>query len=195
MPSWVDNSGSINRRIVIFEFPIRVHDGDMELGRKIDAEMPRLLRKCNRAYLQAVARHARDNLWKHLPEPFHTAKEEFTESVNSIVHFLRSGQLEFGADHHMPFEHFASAYEAYVSSMGLTRMRLTGDKVSQPLLEAKCRIVKNQTMRYPRGTGNGVVTGRFVVGCDLADRPDARPAFGFGGGGGCGGSDPLFLGD
>jgi phage/plasmid-associated DNA primase len=56
VPSWVDNSGSINRRIVLFEFPKRVHDGDMELGRKIDREMPAILRKCNKAYLEAVHR-------------------------------------------------------------------------------------------------------------------------------------------
>ena len=153
--------------------------------------MPRLLRKCNRAYLEAVRKHARDNIWKHLPEPFHAAKEEFTESVNSVVHFLRSGQLEFGAELYMPFEHFAAAYEAYVSSMALTRMRLAGDKISQPLLEARCRIAKNQTMKYPRGAGgSGVMTGRFLVGCDLADHNG-------GGGGGRlpGGGDPLFLGD
>lgn len=168
VPGWVDNSGSINRRIVIFEFPRRVHDGDMELGRKLDREMPAIILKVNRAYLQAVARHARDNIWKHLPAAFHAAKEEFTESVNSIVHFLRSGQLEFGAGLYMPFEHFSAAYEAYVSSMGLTRMKLTGDKIAHPLLEAHCKVVKNQTMKYPRG-GSSVTTGRFIVGCDHAD--------------------------
>ena len=47
----------------------------MELGRKIDREMPALLRKCNRAYLEAVRLYARDNLWKHLPAAFHAAKE------------------------------------------------------------------------------------------------------------------------
>jgi hypothetical protein len=120
-------------------------------------------------------RYARDNIWKHLPAPFHAAKEEFTESVNSIVHFLRSGQLQFAPTAYMPFEHFASAYEQYVSSMGLARMRLAGDKISQPLLEAGCRVAKNQTMRYPRG-GSGVMTGRVVVGCDVAVAPrDASP--------------------
>ena len=150
----------------------------MELGRKIDREMPALLRKCNRAYLEAVRLYARDNLWKHLPAAFHAAKEEFTESVNSIVHFLRSGQLQFSPAAYMPFEHFAAAYESYASSMGLQRMRLAGDKVSQPLLEAGCRVAKNQTMRYPRG-GSGVLTGRFVVGCDMV----APASSGFGRGG------------
>ena len=171
MPAWVDNAGSINRRIVLFEFPKRVHDGDMELGRKIDLEMPGILRKCNKAYLEAVSKFAKDNLWKHLPAPFHASKEEFTESVNSIVHFLRSGQLHFAPNAYMPFESFAAVYEQYVSSMGLQRIRLAGDKVTQPLCDAGCRVAKNQTMRYPRvssGHACGVQTGRFVIGCDLA---------------------------
>jgi hypothetical protein len=176
---------------VLFDFPKRVHDGDMELGRKLDREMPALLRKCNRAYLEAVRRHARDNIWKHLPAAFHAAKEELAESVNSLVHFLRSGQLEFGPHAYMPFEHFAGSYEAYVTSMGLQRMRLTGDRVSQPLLEAACRVAKNQTMRYPRA-GSSVVTGRFVIGCDVA-AARAPQRFDDCGGGGttAAGADPL----
>lgn len=168
VPNWVDNSGSINRRILLFDFPRRVHDGDMDLGRKVEAELPATLVKCNRAYLDAVRRYARDNLWKHLPAPFHASKEEFTESANSIVHFLRSGQLDFDRKLYMPFENFAAMYEGYVASMGLQRMRLTGDRVSQPLLEAGCRVAKNETKRYPRTGGGGYATGRFICGCDIA---------------------------
>lgn len=171
VPSWVDNAGSINRRIVLFEFPKRVHDGDMELGRKIDREMPAILRKCNKAYLEAVSKYAKDNLWKHLPAPFHASKEEFTESVNSIVHFLRSGQLQFAPNAYMPYEVFASTYEQYATAMGLQRIRLVGDKVSQPLADAGCRVAKNQSMRYPRSGGGTVQTGRFLIGCDLVSRP------------------------
>ena len=177
VPNWVDNSGSINRRIVLFDFPRRVHNGDMELGRKIEAELPATLVKCNRAYLEAVRMHARENIWRHLPAPFHTAKDEFTESVNSIVHFLRSGQLDFDRKLYMPFENFAAMYEGYVASMGLQRMRLTGDRIAQPLLEAGCRVIKNETKRYPRTGGGGIVSGRFVCGCDVAvPKQNQQPA-------------------
>ena len=170
VPNWVDNSGSINRRIVLFDFPRRVHNGDMSLGQKIEAELPTTLVKCNRAYLESVRLYANDNLWKHLPAPFHAAKEDFTESVNSIVHFLRSGQLDFERSLYMPFENFAAMYENYVASMGLQKMRMTGDRINQPLLEAGCRVAKNETRRYPRSaSGNsGYVTGRFICGCDVA---------------------------
>ena len=55
--------------------------------------------------------------------------------------------------------------------MGLQRIRLVGDKVSQPLADAGCRVAKNQSMRYPRSGGGTVQTGRFLIGCDLVSRP------------------------
>lgn len=168
VPKWVDNSGSINRRIVLFEFPKRVHDGDMQLGRKLEAEMPSILIKANRHYLDAVRKFARDNIWKHLPREFHLAKEEFSEAVNSIVHFLKSGRLVFDKDKYMPFEHFSSAYETYVTSMGLVRLKLTGDRINQPLMDMGCKIHKQVTMRYPRSSRT-VHTGRFIIGVDILE--------------------------
>jgi hypothetical protein len=181
VPGWVDNSGSINRRIVIFEFPNRVHDGDMELGKKIEASIAAVLVKCNRAYLQAVARHARDNLWKHLPAAFHASKEDFTESGSSLVQFLRSGELEFGdVDVYMPHDAFIAAYNTFCHSMGLTFIGYKKDKHGQPLMDAGCRV-EIATKCYPRtppgvergrggggggGGGGGAVTTKFVIGCD-----------------------------
>ena len=167
VPNFVDNSGSINRRIVLFEFPKRVKDGDMELGKKLQAEMPKIIIKCNKAYLNAVKLYAKDNIWKHLPTEFHKSKEDLSENVNSIMHFLKSGQLSFDASKYMPFETFAGMYNAYVDSMQLQKMRLVGDKVSHPLLEMGCKIVKNQAMMYPRVDGS-IVNGRFILGLDYA---------------------------
>ena len=167
VPGWVDNSGSINRRIVLFEFTKRVDDGDMELGKKLEGEMARLLLKCNRAYLHAVQRFAKDNLWKHLPKAFHRAKDDFGENVNSLVHFLRSGAFEFSQDNYMPLGDFTAAYKAYVERMGLTRLKsLSGDALTQPLMGARCYIKKNTTLKYPRG-GSGVVTCAFLMGADM----------------------------
>jgi hypothetical protein len=68
-------------------------------------------------------------------------------------------------------------YEGYVASMGLQRMRLTGDRIAQPLLEAGCRVIKNETKRYPRTGGGGIVSGRFVCGCDVAvPKQNQQPA-------------------
>lgn len=182
VPGWVDNAGSINRRIVLFEFSRRVDNGDMELGKKLDTEIGAIILKANCAYLKAVRLHARDNIWLHLPRAFHAAKEEFTESVNSLVHFLHSGALDFGgSDVYMPLDDFSREYKAHTDRMGMTRVKMSGDSLVQPLLGVQCRLVKKGLMRYPRGEGCGgsVMSGTFVVGADFASR-----ARGGGGGGG-----------
>jgi hypothetical protein len=177
VPRWVDNSGSINRRIILFCFPKRVHDGDMDLGKKLENDMAAILLKANRIYLEAVRKYARKNIWAALPKEFHLAKEEFSEATNSIVQFLRSGKLVFAKDLCMPFELFSGAYESFVNSMGLVRLKMNGDRITHPLLEAGCKIIKNTTLKYPKGS-NSIVTGRFIIGADFA--PSAAEAEGMG---------------
>lgn len=176
LPAWVDNSGSVNRRIVLFEFPHKVENGDMELGKKLDAEMPAILFKANRAYLWATRRFARDNVWKHLPRAFHRAKEEFAEDANSIVNFLGAGKLAYGADNYMPKEDFVGAYHRHVEAMGLTRIRLTKQSLHDPLLGRGCRVV-NRSALYPRTRSGTMMTCEFVVGADFAELPPGRAGF------------------
>ena len=48
VPSFVDNAGSIVRRVLLFDFSRKVRDGDMDLALKLEKEMAALLLKCNR---------------------------------------------------------------------------------------------------------------------------------------------------
>lgn len=190
VPGWVDNSGSINRRIVLFLFPNSVQNGDMGLGKKLDRELPAIMLKANRAYLEAVRLYSRDNVWKHLPTEFHLAKEELSETVNSVTSFLRSGQLQFGPDVYMPMDEFSVGYQAYVQALGLRKIQLTKDNISSPLMAAAGCRVKKDTLRYPRPTdssdanptaGGRIMDGKFIIGADWA--PTGRSGGGGGGGG------------
>lgn len=185
VPSWVDNSGSINRRIVLFEFPKRVHNADMELGKKLKDELPRIILKANRAYLQAVRLHARQNVWKHLPAAFHSAKDDFSAGVNSFVHFLRSGELEFGEGLYMPAVDLHSMYGAHVAQYGLKRiLSLNSNSSLQGALDPfGCLYCGKEMSRpYPRG-GRGMRKDKYVLGCDRRKNTDGEAGYG-------GGDDP-----
>jgi hypothetical protein len=175
VPGWVDNSGSINRRIVLFEFTKRVDNGDMDLGKKLGGEMAAILLKANRGYLWAVKHFARNNIWKHLPEEFHRAKQEFTENVNSLVHFLGSSVLTFAPNNYMPLERLTTEYREYAERLGLERIKkLSGDALVEPLRNHGCVIIKNITLKYPRD-GTGVLTCNFVRGADFAETERRGP--------------------
>ena len=168
IPGWTDNSGSINRRILMFEFPNTVSNGDMCLGEKLQTEMGAILIKSNRCYLEAVAAYKTRNIWNVLPQALIDAKNELSENVNSIMSFLRSGELDFDKTYYVPYERLAMAYEDYVKRMGLVRIPLLKDNFNGPLLSHCCSIDKKKSLRmYPIGSTMALQT-RYIIGCDFA---------------------------
>jgi hypothetical protein len=186
VPGWVDNAGSINRRILLFTFGHKVDNGDMELGKKLEGELPALLVKCNRAYLEAVARYARTNIWLHVPASFHRAKEELSESINSLVAFVKSGELELNDKAYMPLDEFKTMYKAYCNSnKGFKAITMTQSDLCGNLQGLGLWVTdKKETKRYPPGsTVMSRKADRYVLGAcpALLWEPPEPPA----------GTDPL----
>lgn len=108
MPGWVDNSGSIARRVVIFFFgnAVPATQGDTELKRKLKAELPMSLQKCNRAYIEAVSEVGSNNIWLHLPKYFKQQQDNLRAETNSLEHFMVNGVCTYGEDEYIPREEF-----------------------------------------------------------------------------------------
>ena len=170
VPGWVDNSGSINRRIIMFEFERPVTNGDMTLGQKLEEEMAHIILKANRAYLEAVHLYAKDNIWLHLPPAFHRAKEELNESANSMVGFLNSGRLEFNEELYMPFVDFMESYKDYCRQTGGRQIN-QGD-FKNHLRAMSCEVIRKTTLKYPPDGKNYMANSKFVMGVDIA-RPSS----------------------
>lgn len=167
VPSWVDNSGSINRRIVLFDFERSVVQGDMMLGKKLAGEMAKILVKSNRAYLDAVRKYAQDNIWRHLPESFHNTKDDLSESVNSMVSFLRNGQLTFETALYMPYLDFVNLYQSYCKQIG--QRTIMSSEYRSHLTTLGCTIIRNTTLKYPRNTEGATYLSntKFIMGVDI----------------------------
>lgn len=67
LPNWVDNSGSMSRRMILFYFHKRVPNVDPYLADRLKQEMPSLMHKCNRAYARAVAMYGSSDIWSKDP--------------------------------------------------------------------------------------------------------------------------------
>lgn len=173
VPAWVDNAGSIGRRIVVFEFMRKVVHGDTNLGRKLDAEMPRIILKCNRAYHAAVRRVGTDSVWCHLPEYFRRTKEELTEASNPVQHFMSSGKLAYhDPDAYMPFDTLKRAFQGHCEENNYARVSLSLDKFIPVMLEFGIQLERNRTpvpRQYPRTPGSPFVAKReWCIGTDFA---------------------------
>ena len=165
VPGWTDNSGSILRRIVLFDFQKRVDNGDMELGKKLEGEMANIIKKCNKAYLYAVKEFAKDNIWKHLPTYFHTTREELSENTNVLEHFFKSNTVKFGSDLYMPWADFLSKFQGHLISNNMKCKSLTKDFYASAFTRYSLKKSHKDARSYRGGYYNTV----WLEGAELAD--------------------------
>lgn len=169
VPGWEDQQGSIVRRIVLFNFVKAVENVDTTIPDKLTAEMPCLLVKCNRAYLQAVREVGTRSIWARnvLPQYFHTTKDEMSQIVNSMRGFLGSRDLvKTSPDLYCPLVEVKAAYFEFVRDHNIRPVpRWTTDLYRGPI-QAKGLRLRTMTKEYPQQSGVRK-RGDFVVGMDL----------------------------
>lgn len=166
VPNWSDNSGSITRRVIVFDFIKSVSNGDMDLGSKLEKELPHLIKKCNTAYLEAVQKIGKDNIWVHLPKYFHTNRDELAANTNGMVNFLKSDRVVFGENKFVPLEEFRKAFVIYCNDNNLQRIRFNRDTYMYPLRSANVVVVT--TAREGCMYKGLPVKGTVLEGVDLA---------------------------
>lgn len=164
-PDFIDNAGSIQRRMVTLRFTQKVPKGDLNLGRKLKAEMPAILQKCNKAYIEAAAEFGRDTIWGVLPKYFLTSQEELAKATNPLMHFLLSEKVVIAENRFVPERLFKQAFKDHCIENNYSRHRWNQDFYMGPFAQQNISILKNDTRSY-RGQ---IVPGPFVLGVDLAD--------------------------
>ena len=124
LPGWVDNAGSISRRILVFSFEQVVREKDTQLDSKLAKEIPQILVKANRAYLEMVREVGHDDVWKHVAPYFKRQREEVASSCNPLEDFITSGKLEFDPSYKVPWGAFSTAFHAHEQENSLHRSAL-----------------------------------------------------------------------
>ncbi|PNH00284.1 hypothetical protein TSOC_013919 [Tetrabaena socialis] len=166
VPGWVDNSGSITRRIVLFDFQKRVDNADMDLGKKLEQEMANLIKKCNKAYHWAAREYAKHNVWKHLPNYFHQTREDLTENTNALEHFLKSSAIKFGSDVYMPWNDFLVAFQSHARAHNFQHLsKFNKDFYAAAFLRYSLKRSAKESRTY-RG---GIYNKQWLDGADVAD--------------------------
>lgn len=122
-PGYSDNQGSISRRLIVFEFGNKVKKGDTQLGKKLTDEIPLLLKKGNKAYIQAINDHGKTDIWSILPKYFKDTQNDMAEQTNSLIGFVRSSFVELGpkTTHYCREEDFTTAYNSHSKDNNLDK--------------------------------------------------------------------------
>lgn len=140
VPAWADNSGSISRRCIIFDFHKQVRNGDMELARKLERELAAIIKKCNRAYLETVAKYSRDNVWNHLPDYFRSTRADLEEATNSLEHFLNSEKVVLEPTAYCKYEEFIQMYKAHVKEFNFPKVKINKDFLRTPFSKRSIHV-------------------------------------------------------
>ena len=163
VPGWADNGGSIQRRIVVFEFKKPVRGGDMKLGEKLNAELPNILRKCNKAYLDMAEKHSDVNIWSVLPTYFINTRDALARATNFIENFLASDAVIIGEEEICAFAEFKQALKEHASMNSLHTKQLTDMIFDGPFVKFGIKMIGTQTLVY-NGKKN---TTEYIRGCSL----------------------------
>jgi len=145
-PGYSDNQGSISRRLVVFSFDKKVKKGDTQLGKKLLREIPALILKGNRAYLDAVNKFGKNDIWDTLPEYFKETQNDMAEQTNSLVHFLRSDKLVYGKDKVCRQKIFLQVYNEHIRENNLQRCTWKRDFYEGVFEEHNIEILPKQSL-------------------------------------------------
>ena len=143
-PGYSDNAGSIARRLIVFLFPLKVKRGDTQLGKKLEQEIPLLILKGNRAYLEAVNKYGKKDIWASgvLPTYFKETQQDMSEQTNSLIHFLGSDRVRYGENLYCRQKVFVQFYNEHVRENSLPKHTWKRDFYEGPLEDKDVEIVK-----------------------------------------------------
>jgi hypothetical protein len=169
VPAWADNSGSIQRRIILFGFEHAVKNGDMKLAEKIQGEMAAILLKCNRAYLQASQRWGTKNIWNVVPAYFKATRDEMAQAVNSVEAFLASSDVALGEGKFCPFDDFKMALKTFEHQNAYRSSKLVADLFRGPFTKFGIKRVKETRVYKGRS-----IFREYLDGVDMVDHESAN---------------------
>lgn len=163
-PDFIDNAGSIQRRLVTLRFTKKVHKGDLLLGKKIQHEMPALIQKCNKLYLAMAAKHGRDSIWTILPSYFADTQRELAKATNPLIHFLLSGSVCLDPNKHIPEKVFVSAFNEHCRANNYEKHRFNPDFYMGPFSQHNITAEHGVSKEY----NGGIRKDTYFVGLDIA---------------------------
>lgn len=147
VPNWKDNSGSVQRRVLAWNFTKQVLCADPHLDEKLETELPRILQKCVMAYLDYAHKYSDKDIWSVVPKYFKDVQKQISCVTNTLQHFLESEKVQFGPDKFVPQRFFLSIFTQHCTENNLRRPQFNPDTYAGPFSSREL-TVKTETVQY-----------------------------------------------
>jgi hypothetical protein len=167
VPNWKDNSGSVLRRLLPWNFGKQVQEADPQLDEKLDEELPALLLKCVRAYLDFTQNKklSKHDIWNVVPPYFKQIQTQVAMVTNSLQNFLASENILYGAELFIPQKDFNAAFQAHCIENNLGKPKFNADFYAGPFSSRNIEVVS--TAKIYRGIAKPMQP--FIIGLDIRD--------------------------
>lgn len=163
IPNWRDNSGSVLRRLLTFNFGKQVQDADPKLEEKLNEELPAIMLKCVRAYLEYAQKYSDKDIWQVVPEYFKVIQNQVAMVTNSLQHFLSSEKVKFGDTLCCPQKLFVQMFNQHCIENNLGKFKFNPDFYAGPF-SSRDITVRNDSLTY---NGRAYASQPFIFGVDL----------------------------
>ena len=154
VPNWKDNSGSVLRRILPWNFSKQVRDADPQLDEKLNHELPIILLKCVKAYLDYSNKYRNKDIWNVVPEYFKKIQKQVAMVASTLHNFLESTNIIFGKDLFVPQKLFIQVFNQHCQANNLGRPKFNQDFYAGPFssrdIEVREEVVTYKGRTYPR---------------------------------------------
>lgn len=165
VPNWKDNSGSVLRRIFAWNFTKQVKDADPHLDKKLENELPIILLKCVKAYLDYSNKYRDKDIWNVVPEYFKIIQNQVAMVASTLHNFLASPGVKYGKDLFVPQKIFVDMFNAHCVTNQLPRHTFNQDFYAGPFSSRDIEV-KKEAVEY-KGRKYGVQS--VIYGLDVVD--------------------------
>ena len=163
VPSYKDNSGSVLRRILTWNFGKQVKDADPTLEKKLEAEIPVILQKCIRAYLEYAQRYANKDIWNIVPQYFKDVQRQVATVSSTLENFLQSPYIKYGTDLRCPQKIFVEKFNEHCTANNLGKPRFNQDFYAGPFSQRDIEVRQHSELY----NGMPFSMQPFVFGLDI----------------------------
>jgi hypothetical protein len=140
VPNWKDNSGSVLRRILPWNFGKQVQDADPQLDEKLDRELPIILLKCVRGYLDYSSKYRDKDIWNVVPKYFKTIQKQVAMVASSLTNFLESTYVKLDKDLFVPQKEFIPKFNQHCKENNLGSHKFHQDFYAGPFSSRELEV-------------------------------------------------------
>ena len=165
VPNWKDNSGSVLRRLLPWKFSRQVQEADPHLDDKLEKEMPTILLKCVRGYLEYAQKYSDQDIWNVVPEYFKQIQTQVAMVTNSLQNFLACEKVEYGKEKFVPQKIFIQIFNQHCQENNLGKFKFNSDFYAGPFSSRKLEV-RTEARSYK---GRAFAAQPIVFGVDVVE--------------------------